>query len=212
MRVRTVRRVATLLREPWCISMLMMFFEGCEKQTAMWLRFLVSLPRGPSTVTMRVLMWTLTVGEGDRLVCWYFYDLVVFAVELRGLRRPVLLRTSFWNHQLFLGVYVQHRGRCIVEVLVWMELPMFAQRCCRQFCEVVGWLPTPPRLRTKNCGFSRDALLPYLLSPISVSTDYTNLFQRVMNVVARACHSMTPLSSYPSVIRSQGTYHGRAHG
>src|SRR5438046_10382852 len=36
------------------------FFLGCEKQTARWLRFLVSLPRGPSTVTILDLMVTFT--------------------------------------------------------------------------------------------------------------------------------------------------------
>lgn len=34
MRVRTVRRVATLLREPWWSSILMTSFLGCVKETA----------------------------------------------------------------------------------------------------------------------------------------------------------------------------------
>lgn len=57
----TVRRVATFLRLPWWISMEMVFLVGWPKLTARWPRFLTSLPRGPSTVTMRVLMPTLTV-------------------------------------------------------------------------------------------------------------------------------------------------------
>jgi hypothetical protein len=78
-----VRRVATFFRAPWCSSIWMTSFLGCEKLTAKWLRFLVSLPvqysvriysslyisliycvpRGPSTVTSLDLMVTLTVGE-----------------------------------------------------------------------------------------------------------------------------------------------------
>lgn len=42
--VLTVRRVATFLRLPWWISMLIMFLLGCEKLTATWLRLLVSFP------------------------------------------------------------------------------------------------------------------------------------------------------------------------
>lgn len=61
MMVRTVRRVATFLRTPWWISIEMVFFLGTVKLTARWLRSLTSLPRGPSTVTIRDLMATLTI-------------------------------------------------------------------------------------------------------------------------------------------------------
>ena len=66
MRVRTVRRAATFLRTPWWISMPIRFFLMIEKLTAMWLRSLVSLPRGPSTVTSLDLIETLTVGRTIR--------------------------------------------------------------------------------------------------------------------------------------------------
>lgn len=66
MMVRTVRRAATFLRTPWWISMPMTFFLRTEKLTAMWLRSLVSLPRGPSTVTSLDLIETLTVGRTIR--------------------------------------------------------------------------------------------------------------------------------------------------
>lgn len=59
--VRTVRSAATFLRTPWWISMPMRFFFGLEKLTAMWLRSLVSFPRGPSTVTSLDLIEILTV-------------------------------------------------------------------------------------------------------------------------------------------------------
>lgn len=65
MMVRTVRRAATFLRTPWWMWMAMTFFLGVEKLTAMWDRSLTSLPRGPSTVICRALIWTLTVC-GDR--------------------------------------------------------------------------------------------------------------------------------------------------
>lgn len=45
MRVRTVLRVATFFRAPWCSSMLITFFFGWEKLTAKWFRFFVSLPK-----------------------------------------------------------------------------------------------------------------------------------------------------------------------
>jgi hypothetical protein len=61
MSVLTVRSVATFLRDPWCSSMVRMDFEGWEKTTERWERSFVSLPRGPSTVTIRERMWILTV-------------------------------------------------------------------------------------------------------------------------------------------------------
>lgn len=54
MMVRTVRRVATLLREPWWSSILMRSFLGCVKETAKWPKDLVSLPRGPANCVSRV--------------------------------------------------------------------------------------------------------------------------------------------------------------
>jgi hypothetical protein len=44
MRVRTVRMVATALREPWWSSILMRSFLGCVKLTAKWPSDLESLP------------------------------------------------------------------------------------------------------------------------------------------------------------------------
>jgi hypothetical protein len=61
-RVRTVRRAATFLRTPWWISIPIRPFLVSEKLTAIWLRSLESLPRGPSTVTSLDLIETLTVG------------------------------------------------------------------------------------------------------------------------------------------------------
>ena len=44
--VRTVRSVATPLREPWWSSMLIRLADGWEKATERCWRFLVSLPGG----------------------------------------------------------------------------------------------------------------------------------------------------------------------
>ena len=39
-----MRSVATFLRAPWCNSMVMVFLDGCEKQTERWDISLMSLP------------------------------------------------------------------------------------------------------------------------------------------------------------------------
>ena len=53
----TVRRVATFLRLPWWISMLTMFLDGREKQTARWDRSFVSFPVSIESANVPTKSW-----------------------------------------------------------------------------------------------------------------------------------------------------------
>jgi hypothetical protein len=148
--------VATFLREPWWISIEIMFDFGLEKLTLMWPRFLVSLPvlecqtrllapapsafrgwvcvpRGPSTVTFRALMLTLTVQERVQLAFVQFLEVPCAGVsspashEVRCSVRPVMPKSNTVSVEYLAYLLPEHpaspRNECTSS---W--------RCCSRRC------------------------------------------------------------------------------
>ena len=134
MMVLTVRRVATLLRAPWCSSMLTTFREGWEKQTARCAMFFTSLPGFNESLLYVCLLgvfytsWALH-GNNSGFDVDLDYSTVIsnYSADVDGpsilgfwpLNRGAREHTIVRNRQGLLGMNVLHLCEASRHIQVW---------------------------------------------------------------------------------------------